>query len=74
MQCYMPDITPTTTMGIPKYINSIMCPSFCQFYKKVELRLSEHDDVIERQTIKVCPPQNLLANSVPASQPSNLKL
>ena len=29
----------------PKYVNSIMCSPFCQFYKKVVLRLSEHGDV-----------------------------
>ena len=31
--------------------------TFCQFYKKVVLRLHEHDDVIEMQTIKICPPK-----------------
>jgi len=61
------DIAPTTTMGVPKYINSIMCPPFGQFYKKVVLRLNEHGDVIDTQTIKVCPPQNFLVNLVPAS-------
>ena len=38
---------------------------FCQFYKKVVLPLNEHDDVIETQTIKICPLQSFLANSVP---------
>jgi len=42
-------------------------PPFCQIYKKVVLRVSEHDDVIETQTIKVCPLQSFLANSVPDS-------
>jgi len=32
-----------------------MCPPFCQFYKKVVLRLSEHGDVIETQSMKFCP-------------------
>jgi len=27
--------------------------------------LNEHDDVIETQTIKICPLQSFLANSVP---------
>jgi len=27
--------------------------------------LNEHDDVIEMQTMKIRPPQNVLANSVP---------
>ena len=31
-------------------------PPFCQFYKKVVLRLSEHGDVIETQTIRIVPP------------------
>ena len=46
-----------------------MRPPFCQFYKKVVLRLNEdeHDDVIETQAIKICPPQSFLANSVPAN-------
>jgi len=39
---------------------------FCQFYRKVVLRLNEHDDVIETQIIKILSPQNFLANSVPA--------
>jgi len=30
---------------------------FSQFYEKVVLRLSEHGDVIETHTIKVCPPK-----------------
>ena len=30
---------------------------FCQFYKKVVLRLNEHDDVIETQIIKIWPPK-----------------
>jgi len=55
MQWLVLDIAPTTTMGVPKYINSVMCPSFRQFYKKVVVR--EHGDVIETQTMKVCPPQ-----------------
>jgi len=37
-----------------KYSNSIIYLPFCQFYKKVVLRLSEHGDAIETQTIKVC--------------------
>ena len=51
----------TTTMGTargpwsPNYINSIMCPPFCQFYKKVVLRVSEHGDVIQTQTIRIVP-------------------
>jgi len=36
------------------------------FYKKFVLQLNEHDDVIETQTIKICPLQSFLANSVPA--------
>jgi len=40
-------------------------PPFCQFYKKVVLRLNDHDNVIETQTIKICPPQSDLANLVP---------
>ena len=69
-----PDTAPTTTVGVarggtwpwsPKYINSIMCPPFCQFFKKVVLRLSEHGDTIETQTIMVCLPQKFLANCVP---------
>jgi len=43
-----------------------MCPPFCQFYKKVVLRLSEHRDVIENANNKVCSPQSFLTNSVPA--------
>jgi len=39
----------------PNYINSIMCPPFCQSYKKVVLRLSEHGDAIETQTTKFVP-------------------
>jgi len=34
-----------------------MFPPFCKFYKNVVQRLSEHGDVIETQTIKVCPPK-----------------
>jgi len=41
-----------------------MCPPFCQILKKFVLRFSKHGDVIETQTIKVCPPI-FLANSVP---------
>jgi len=55
----------TTTMGVAS-INSIMCPQFGQFYKKVVLRLGEHGDVIETQTIRFVPPKVFLANSVPA--------
>jgi len=32
-------------------------PLFCQFYKKVVLRLSERGDVIETQTIRIVPPK-----------------
>jgi len=32
-----------------------MYPQFGQFYKKVVLRLSEHGDVIETQTIRFVP-------------------
>jgi len=32
-----------------------MCPQFGQFYKKVILRLDEHFDVIETQTIRFVP-------------------
>jgi len=42
-----------------------MCLEFGQFYKNVVLRLSEHGDVIEMQTIRFSP-QSILANSVPA--------
>ena len=42
-----------------------MSSPFWQFYKKVVLRLSEHGDVIENANNKVCPPQSLLAKSVP---------
>ena len=60
-----PDAAPTTTMGVarggtwawsPKYINS-MCPPFCQFFKKVVVRLSGHGDAIKTQTMMVCLPQ-----------------
>jgi len=37
-----------------------MCPQFDQFYKTVVLRLNEHGDVIEKQTIKFVP-QSFLA-------------
>jgi len=56
----------TTTMGAPRgalgpwspnYFNSICNPPFCQFYKKVVLRLSEHGDVIETLTIKFVSPK-----------------
>jgi len=46
----------TTTMGVAR-INSIMCPQFSQFYKKVALGLGEHGDVIETQTIRFVPPK-----------------
>jgi len=42
-------------MGVAS-INSIMCPQFGQFYKKVVLRLGEHGDVIETQTVRLVPP------------------
>jgi len=42
-----------------------MCHPFWQFYKNVVLRLSEHGDVIEMQTVKVCPKQRFLVNLVP---------
>jgi len=34
-----------------------MCTQFGQFYKKVALRLIEHSDVIETQTIRFFPPK-----------------
>jgi len=34
-------------------------PPFCQFYKKVVLRLSEHGDVNEMETIRIVTPQLL---------------
>jgi len=34
-----------------KYVISIIFLPFCQIYKKVVLRLSEHGDIIETQTI-----------------------
>ena len=46
----------TTTMGVAS-INCIMCPQFGHFHKKVVLRLGEHGDVIETQTIKFVPPK-----------------
>jgi len=49
----------------PKYIIFLIRPPFCQFYKKVVLRSSEHRDVIETQKITVCPLQSFLANLVP---------
>jgi len=49
---------------VPKIHHFHNFPIFCQFYKKVVLRLSEHGDAIKTQTIKVCAPQSLLANSV----------
>jgi len=48
-------------------MNSIMCPIFCQFCKKVVLQSSKHGDVIETKTINVRAPQSFLANSVPAA-------
>jgi len=33
-----------------------MCPQFGLFYKKVVLRLGDHGDVTETQTIKFVPP------------------
>jgi len=43
-------------MGIARYqFHNV--PSFGQFYKKVLLRLSEHGDVIETQTIRFVPPK-----------------
>jgi len=65
----------------PKYINSVICLQFCQSYKKVLLRLSEHGDILEKQTMilylcdmhnnmhitKRLPPKRFLANLVPGS-------
>ena len=51
---------------LPKYIISVLCPPCRQFYKKVVVRLSEHGDVIQTQTLKVCRPQRFLPNSVAA--------
>jgi len=45
-----------------------MSSPFCQFYKKIVLRLNEHGDVIETQTITIVPPQNFLANLVSGNQ------
>jgi len=44
----------TTTIGVAS-INSIMCLQFGKFYKKVVLRLGEHGDIIETQTIRFVP-------------------
>jgi len=46
-------VAPLHTLDLwsSKYINSTMWPPFCQLYKKVVLRLSEHGDVIETQAI-----------------------
>ena len=58
----------------PNYVNSIMCPHFANFEKRyygstvTVLRLSEHGDVIETQTVKIVPPQIFLANLVPATK------
>ena len=52
----------------PKYITSINLNPFCQFHKKVALRLSEDVDLIQTQTIKVVPPK--VPNSVSALQTS----
>jgi len=43
-------------MGVAS-ISSLMRPQFGQFYKKVVLRLGEHGDVIETQTIRFAPPE-----------------
>jgi len=62
----------------PKYICSIICLPFCQSYKKVVLRLSEHGErkqycyicvicTITCISHKVCSPQSFLTNSVPAT-------
>jgi len=40
----------------PKYIISSICLSFCQFYKRVTLRLSGHVDDIETQSITCISP------------------
>jgi len=42
-----------------------MCPQFDQFYKTIVLRLNEHADVIEKQTIEFVH-LSFLANSVSA--------
>jgi len=43
-------------MGVARYqFHSIMYPQFGHVYKKVVLRLGEHGDVIETQTIKFVP-------------------
>jgi len=43
----------------PKIYYFHVLPPFCQFYRNVALRLSEHIDVIQTQTIKVVPPKVL---------------
>jgi len=53
----------TIRMGIARY-QFRNVPQFGQFYKKVVLRLSKHDDVIETQTVRFGTPQSFLANSV----------
>jgi len=42
----------------PNHIISTIPFPFCQLNKKVVLRLSEHSEVIETQSIKFCPPKN----------------
>jgi len=62
-----------------QYIFIPQCvPHFANFSKTVVLRLSEHDDVIETQTIRYVPPK-FFRNSVPGPSggigrtvPSNL--
>ena len=61
----------TTTIGvarggmITKLYQFHNVPPFRQFYKKVVLRSSKHGHVIGNENRKDCPPQSLLANSVP---------
>ena len=67
------DTAPTTTTGVARggpwamltKIYKFHVSPFCQFYKKIVLRLSKYGDVIQTEAIKVCLPQTLLAKSVP---------
>jgi len=61
-------------LGYLKYIISIICLPFYQFYKKLTLQLSEHGNFLETKTIniifvnhKVCPPIIFLVDSIPVS-------
>jgi len=53
---------------VPKIYNFHNLPPILPTLQKYH-RLSEHDAVIETQTIKVCPLQNFLAISVPETGP-----